>query len=120
MFRVAVVVISILFAVGCDGLKSDSYKSKADAKEAIYKVLKDPDSAKFGDFTMEVSGSISLACFTVNAKNSYGGYVGDRVFSLFRQFDEPWEVISSKDKSHMSCVSTNKKIAGSFPSISND
>jgi hypothetical protein len=44
--------------------------------------LKDPDSAKFGNQVLaakRINGDIT-ACGTVNAKNSYGGYVGESPF----------------------------------------
>lgn len=48
----------------------------AQAKESVTRKLKDPESARFrGVFTMR--GSV---CGEVNAKNSYGGYVGFKRF----------------------------------------
>lgn len=58
------------------------------AAEAVKGILKDPDSAKLSYFPMQ-RGAFRFGdtlmtgffvCGTVNAKNSYGGYVGQRVF----------------------------------------
>lgn len=47
----------------------------------VARSLKDPESARFGDV---VAGKdpkgIVFACGYVNAKNSFGGYVGDKPF----------------------------------------
>ncbi|WP_418139976.1 hypothetical protein AB9R84_15685 (plasmid) [Oceanimonas smirnovii] len=110
MFKFFVVFSFATFLVGCDETQSVNDEMKSSAKDAIYKVLKDPDSAKFGEFTVETVGGISVACFTVNAKNSFGGYVGDREFSLMRLLDQPWEIIASKEESHMKCVSDSNEI----------
>src|SRR5690348_462087 len=47
----------------------------------VAKSLKDPESARFGDIVAGKSskGSI-IACGYVNAKNSFGGYVGEKPF----------------------------------------
>jgi hypothetical protein len=46
------------------------------ARKAVLAELKDPDSAKFGEFTK--SEDSDMACYTVNAKNSLGGYIGNQ------------------------------------------
>ncbi|MCY1380424.1 hypothetical protein D9M69_682460 [compost metagenome] len=46
------------------------------AKAAIQASLKDPSSAKFGP-TSYKNGTV---CGSVNAKNSFGGYSGDKAF----------------------------------------
>lgn len=48
----------------------------ARAKQSVTKDFKDPDSAKFRNIRV-VRGSV---CGEVNAKNSYGGYVGYKRF----------------------------------------
>lgn len=63
--------------------------AKAQAKDAILQVLKDPDSAQFRgatplfktlyNFGMGSIGNTEplwALCYEVNAKNSYGGYAG--------------------------------------------
>lgn len=53
-------------------------------EEAVRGELKDPDSAKFKHYVAfrDAKGGIA-ACGVVNAKNSYGGYVGDAPFRAF-------------------------------------
>jgi hypothetical protein len=50
-------------------------------KAGVAKDLKDPESARFGDSfrAVESSGAI-IVCGYVNAKNSYGGYIGEKPF----------------------------------------
>lgn len=48
------------------------------AKDAVRAILKDPDSAKFKD--VQYNRKTGVSCGVVNAKNSMGGYVGDRAF----------------------------------------
>lgn len=46
------------------------------AERAVRDMLKDPDSAKFGEFYF--NEETNAGCLTVNAKNSMGGYTGDQ------------------------------------------
>lgn len=60
------------------------------AKESVTKKLKDPESARFrGVFVMRDS-----VCGEVNAKNSYGGYIGFKRFiaiaGLLVVLEEAW------------------------------
>lgn len=50
-------------------------------KSAIRKVLKDPDSARFGKTTFFDKQS---ACIEVNAKNSFGGYGGPTLMYVLK------------------------------------
>lgn len=54
---------------------SPSGKEAAPITAAVRKALKDPESARFGEITV---GSNHHACVSVNAKNSFGGYEGER------------------------------------------
>lgn len=49
-------------------------------KEAVQEQLKDPESARFGEVDIFPLLDGEMACGTVNAKNTFGGYVGDRHF----------------------------------------
>lgn len=60
------------------------------AQASVQQQLKDPDSAKFGEITLVTPAeqstkyqSIKVACGSVNAKNSYGGYEGAVRFTVF-------------------------------------
>jgi hypothetical protein len=50
----------------------------AEARRVVLDGLKDPDSAKFGEFWR--LGDV--ACGTVNSKNSMGGYTGKKIFAV--------------------------------------
>jgi len=69
------------------GEKPTNYKELLESSTKA--MLKDPDSAKFSNFT-EPKKEVMVAntdfvygysiCFSVNAKNSYGGYVGNQLY----------------------------------------
>jgi len=50
------------------------------AKEAISNQLKDPASAQFRNVRAKQFDDSSVVCGEVNAKNSYGGYIGFKQF----------------------------------------
>jgi len=51
------------------------------AKAAVINKLKDPESARFGEtWAMDGTNGNRNICGYVNAKNSYGGYTGMKVF----------------------------------------
>ena len=64
--------------------KNEVNQDETEAQKAVLKVLKDPDSAKFGRFTLMKN---EVACLTVNSKNSMGGYVGDKEAVLMKSQD---------------------------------
>jgi len=51
-------------------------RNRSGAEDAVRAILKDPESARFGEFYY--NASTKKACLTVNAKNSMGGYTGDQ------------------------------------------
>lgn len=53
-------------------------------KVYVAKAAKDPQSVRFGEFTQVVNGEANMqhVCGFVNAKNSYGGYSGERMFEF--------------------------------------
>ena len=55
-------------------------KTIAAAQDAAKKTLKDPDSAKFQNIRMMDYDGGKVLCGEINAKNSYGGYVGYKRF----------------------------------------
>lgn len=83
-----VVMLLSLAAIGTSALaQADAKPEMTIAEPAVRATLKDPDSAKFSwpyDFTYtsfrpSAFGKqrwVWVVCGTVNAKNSYGGYVG--------------------------------------------
>lgn len=50
-------------------------------KKAVKQTLKDPESAQFTNLRIGKYGDGILVCGNVNAKNSFGGYVGTRPFA---------------------------------------
>lgn len=94
-WKIASALICSLLLVACSG-------DEAAAKKAVLEMLKDPDSAKFGKFS--VVGTKG-ACITVNAKNSMGGYTGDQQAMLSRNEDKTWAVLGIESNySHDRCI----------------
>jgi hypothetical protein len=80
--------------------------AESDGKKLVLQVLKDPDSAKFGKFTKIED---KVACLTVNAKNSMGGYTGNKQVSLVKN-DGKWSVVTITDLSHDECLDSLKMV----------
>ncbi len=79
-------------------------KSKAKSEEsliqaAVRAALKDPESAKFGTLTVV---SPQLACQTINARNGFGGYGGNRQ-AFVRKVQGSWVAGSIEDLTHEEC-----------------
>lgn len=74
--------------------------AESSAKKAVLERLNDPDSAKFGKFTLVDKNS---ACLTFNARNRVGGYVGNHEAKLVKS-NGVWDVIGSSEISHSECV----------------
>ena len=64
------------------------------AKESVLALLKDPDSAKFGTVVVTDSG---IVCGYVNAKNSFGGYTGEKPFISMGGTQATWIQGNVKD-----------------------
>lgn len=60
--------------------KVDAIAEMQRAKEAVSAQLKDPESARFKDVVFRSLKNGFAVCGQVNAKNSFGGYVGFRAF----------------------------------------
>src|SRR5262245_59954783 len=54
-----------------------------EAKAAVLKTLKDPDSARFTDIKHVYMPGGGWVCGRVNAKNGFGGYDGPKVFLYY-------------------------------------
>ncbi len=53
------------------------------AKEKVTSQLKDPESARYGEiWALNGSNGHRTVCGYVNAKNSYGGYTGEKTFTI--------------------------------------
>jgi hypothetical protein len=68
--------VSVLLLTGCTKGRK--------IQDLVRSQLKDPDSAKFDGATTTVGeGKALVACGIVNAKNSYGGYVGSMPYMIW-------------------------------------
>jgi hypothetical protein len=70
------------------------------AEAAVKENLKDPDSARFGEFYY--NKTTKKGCLTVNAKNSMGGYTGDQQ-AYVKPGDKGWEVNGISEVDQESC-----------------
>lgn len=79
-------LIAMLIVVGCSA--HPETKAKFLAEQVIKSNLKDPDSAKFSElYVVPYTGKNSTeammtVCGYVNAKNSFGGYTGNKRFAV--------------------------------------
>lgn len=80
--------------------------AESDVKKAVIATLIDPDSVKFGETTLIGEDA---ACITVNAKNTMGGYTGNKELYL-RKMNNAWIVGNTSDVSHEDCVEAAKKV----------
>lgn len=83
-----------LVLVGCSG--------RSGAEDAVRAALKDPDSAKFGDFYY--NKKTGKACLSTNAKNAMGGYTGESQVHLSKT-DGEWVYESDAEETHDYCRS---------------
>ena len=103
-------------AMSCCALFLVACGDEASIKKEIKNNLKDPDSAKFGEFTIKGTGhknpqgqELLMACVTVNAKNSMGGYTGNQEASLIKNGDK-WEFSTFSEISHAQCLSISDRL----------
>ena len=75
-----------LLAVLCLLAACDRNRSGAEA--SVRSLLKDPDSAKFGEFYF--NRDTQRGCLAVNAKNSLGGYTGEKQAYL-QKTEKGWD-----------------------------
>lgn len=93
MKKLTSLVALAVLVTGCNSTQSS-------AEKAVRENLKDPDSARFGEFYY--NDHLKRACFTVNAKNSMGGYIGNQQVFLKRT-DKGWDWINSIEESPAEC-----------------
>lgn len=98
-----IIILSILLTA-CSSAESD-------AKQTVLNQLKDPDSAKFGEFTLVNKHG---ACLSVNARNSMGGFTGVKQAMLVRgtkdRGNAEWQVVDFAEFSHKTCIYTIKQV----------
>lgn len=79
---VGCVLVGLALA-GCGPKPEDALVEEAHV--AVLALMKDPESARFDDRKAEIYPSEGLVCNgSVNAKNSFGGYVGAQEYSYKR------------------------------------
>ena len=129
-FRVQTLLLLVAGLTGCggpdgkkdspsEGASSTQFNEAAmivagvDAKKAIQRLLRDPDSAEFESVVgHEVTSDQFIFCGTVNAKNGFGGYQGPKAFITLssaeayiddgkKDFRDMWEyVCNEKSRAH--------------------
>jgi hypothetical protein len=96
--KCAVIALSFLALGACN-------KGRSSAEALVLTNLKDPDSAKFGDYVEVLSKKRDWACLAVNAKNSMGGYTGEQSARFVRDAGaESWKFDSIAPQSFDQCV----------------
>lgn len=116
MYELRILAASLLSItlLGC-GSESDIKSvvrqngSESEIKLVVRQNLRDPDSAKFGKIVAfdvkDADGRVEKrACATVNAKNSFGGYVGDKQAYLRKKEGGSWEFILFSDHGLDDCI----------------
>jgi hypothetical protein len=73
-------LIVVLVLAGCS--------AEAEVQDQVRSLLKDPESARFESVTVREIDGTRVACGSVNAKNSMGGYAGASSFML--KGDQLW------------------------------
>lgn len=111
-FKILAAVLLLAATLGCteDPAKVAAKKADTESKAAIIAQLKDPDSAKFGEIVIiKADKGASVGCRAVNAKNSMGGYTGNKQVALVEKGGH-WEVVSFLDVAEVFCLSTLKEM----------
>lgn len=93
MKYLAIILIAPLLLTACD-------RNRSEAEEAVRTRLKDPESARFGDFYY--NAQTGRGCLTVNAKNSMGGYIGDQQ-ALMERVQGNMEVLLLEEVTPQDC-----------------
>jgi hypothetical protein len=105
-----VVAVTAIILSGCAtpppqppaSLSALSSEQQAQFASTIRAVLKDPDSARFGDMVIVDNGY--GACVEVNSKNSMGGYSGFQQAVLVHSETFGWSVATIKDSTRDICI----------------
>jgi hypothetical protein len=94
-------IFLILFALGLFAMTFTSTESQV--KNAVRRSLKDPASATFGRVTLVDDRH---ACVDINARNAYGGFVGNQQALVEKRYDSnnDWVLMTIVDWGHSECV----------------
>ncbi len=96
--------VVLIFLGGCGG-------DAGEIKKVTLQNLKDPESAKFGEVKIINN---RLACLTVNAKNSMGGFSGNQQ-AFLRKEGGKWEFYFIEDFSQDMCEEVWTQLEKSHP-----
>ncbi|NIB45138.1 hypothetical protein HBA55_36505 [Pseudomaricurvus alkylphenolicus] len=88
-----VITIFALLIAGCS--------DQSEIQELVSSRLKDPDSAKFRNFSVSKTGN--RACIEWNAKNSFGGYTKWK-FAHFQDVEGTWRIVDPSTYSDRWCT----------------
>lgn len=80
IMKMIILLLSVLVLSGCG--PSDKEMIEFGENE-VKSTLKDPTSAIFESFYVKSGEGNGYVCGTVNAKNSYGGYVGRKNYYIY-------------------------------------
>lgn len=72
------VAVTLAVALASCGL-SASDRLQSEAEDAVRRLLRDPESARFSE--VRAFPDRNVVCGKVNARNGFGGYVGDELFA---------------------------------------
>jgi hypothetical protein len=72
------ILVASTMLLSCSPDPKEQVVSQAEMK--VKAMLKDPDSAEFSDMHLWGDEKIGIVCGRVNAKNSFGGYIGYQRF----------------------------------------
>ena len=94
----------------CLPLLLSACSERSGAEKAVREALKDPDSARFGEFYY--NADTKKACLTVNAKNSMGGYTGDQQAEMTKG-EDGWSVDAIAELDQETCKSYHANVVDS-------
>jgi hypothetical protein len=82
---------------------------RSGAEKVVRDALKDPDSAKFGEYYF--NAKTKKGCLAVNAKNSMGGYTGNQL-AYVKKTDSGWESDGIAEVTMKMCREIHADVAG--------
>jgi len=95
------ILTTLMFCLLITACSSD----ESEIKSVVRASLKDPESARFGRLSNTITAiDFKFVCIYVNAKNSMGGYTGEKLFVLKKGLSKAsrWKVYD-KDKYKWIC-----------------
>ena len=103
MKKLVVLCSFFLALLACSGGDED------EAKQAVLIILKDPDSAKFGQLTTVPAKKYEMACISVKVQSTFDDHEENKQALLGRVKGKKWEAKYLSDASHEQCVELVRK-----------